>query len=141
MTTLHLQTRSKQACLYLGGDSFVPATTEKPLYTTSEYFKVKNDRWEEAIYYLELNRVPLMNEAARRRLIGGYLLLSMPWETGSRYDFILRTDFFTEEQYFFFEERLTGLTRQLRPNGPELMTDANPDVFLHQAITINRKNY
>jgi len=141
MTTLQLHSNTRQACLYLGGDTFVPATTGTPLYTTTEYFKVKSNRWEEAIYYLELNRVPLMNEAARRKLIGGYLLLSMPWNSGSRYDFILRTDFITEEQYFFFEERITGLTRILRPNGPDLMTDADPDVFLHQAMIINRKNY
>ncbi|MCA0444596.1 MAG: hypothetical protein LCH54_00050 [Bacteroidetes bacterium] len=138
MDTADQFTFNKLACLYLGGEAFYSNPSKPVLFTTTDFLKVKRNHWEEAVYYLEFNRVPVLDEAARQQLLGSYLLLSLPWDSGSRYDFILKTDFYSHDQFFSSEERLKKLTHELRPHGPDLLSGLKPDTFLELISTVTR---
>lgn len=98
-----------------------------------ELVKVLGRNLSETEFYYRNNWKVLREEALKRGFIERYTWAVADPKEDSEWDIILITTYKTEKQYSESEENFRKIIKELRPNGPMLVSDKKPDEFRKSA--------
>lgn len=97
--------------------------------SVTEYVKVVNGRTADAIFYFRNNWAALREAAKKRGLIDSFEMSVVEPSEGPEFDIVLSTRYADRDQHAASEKNFSALIKELRPEGPMLLSSAKPDEF------------
>ena len=94
-----------------------------------EFVKVKNDKHREATYFYENNWKVFRDIALENGFIQSYQLLTISADSIADFDFLLITAYSDSLQLQQAEDRFQKIIKEVRPNGPILLSGLKPNAF------------
>lgn len=113
--------------------------------TLVDFIRIKNNHYEEALYFYQSNWKLYRDEAVKRGVIQSYQLLSVPADSAANFHLMLMTVYKDSAQYLASETAFEPILKALRPSGPVLLNDLKPadfreNVFFKAGTTVFTSN-
>jgi hypothetical protein len=93
------------------------------------FVKIKNNKWNEALYFYENNWKVYREIALEKKYILSYEFLTTKTDSAADFNCILITEYTDSLQFQLSEERFNSIIKELRPKGPKLLDDVQPNEF------------
>lgn len=94
-----------------------------------DFVKVKNDRFDEALYYYRNNWKLYRDIALEKGYIKSYRLERAKPDSAKTFDLVLITEYEDSVQFNKSEENFRGIITTQRPGGPALLNNIQPAEF------------
>ncbi|MBL7748684.1 MAG: hypothetical protein JNM19_14705 [Chitinophagaceae bacterium] len=94
-----------------------------------DFVKVKNDRFEEALYYYRNNWKLYRDIALEKGYIKSYRLERVKPDSAKTFDLVLITEYEDSTQFNKSEENFRSIITAQRPGGPALLNSVQPADF------------
>jgi hypothetical protein len=94
-----------------------------------DFVKVKDNRFEEALYYYEHNWKYYRDTAKAKKYISGYQLIKLEADTAAAFHLILVTEYPDSTAWRASEKNFAPILKKLRPQGPIYLNHLKADAF------------
>ena len=119
--------------LLAGFLSYSQAHAQKDAYVIMDIVKVKNELWNEALYFFDNNWKVFREEAIKQGIISSYQMLVNKADSVNN-NIVLITEYSDSLSYRKSEENFRPILKKIRPNGPVYLNEKKRSDFMDIAV-------